>query len=499
MKRNKPTSTCLVVFVFALLTPWQLVAYSQHHDLDPVGSDAIKGPSGNGRTLHPYTLFNPADHNSTYLINSAGEVVHAWECEYSAGAVYLREDGHLLRTSRLPGPTGGAGGFQVLAWDGSVVWEFQYTSQHHDIEGLPNGNVLMITREDKTIAEAIAEGRDPALLTGNLLRPLRILEVERDGSGGSIVWEWHLWDHLIQDFDSTKNNYGNVADHPELLDINFAKDGVANWIHTNSIAYHPLFDQIVVSSRKLCEIWVIDHSTTTAQAAGHTGGASGKGGDILYRWGNPQAYRAGTIADQQLFGQHDAQWIDTGCPGAGNLLLFNNGLDRPGEVDYSSVDELVSPVDQFGNYYLAPGSAYGPAAPIWSYTAEDPPVLYAQSKSGCQRLPDGNTLICDSSTGYFFEVTHEKHIVWEHLNQFPSLGATVFKIRRYDLPSSIECENAGDLTGDGSVDGRDIACMRDCLLSGTTSNCPSCDCADLNGDGTLGMDDLDLFVTTILE
>ncbi|MGC8644373.1 MAG: hypothetical protein ACP5XB_31305, partial [Isosphaeraceae bacterium] len=58
-------------------------------------------------------------------------------------------------------------------------------------------------------------------------------------------------------------------------------------------------DQILLSVHSFSEIWIIDHGTTTAEAATHKGGRSGKGGDLLYRWGNPQAYRAGTAADQQ--------------------------------------------------------------------------------------------------------------------------------------------------------------------------------------------------------
>jgi len=122
---------------------------------------------------------------------------------------------------------------------------------------------------------------------------------------------------------------------------------------------------------------VIDHSTTTAEAASHAGGRSGKGGDLLFRWGNPETYRAGSTSDKKLFNQHDATWIDKGYPGAGNILVFNNGVGR--QINsYSTVDEIVPPVNDNGIYYLEPGSSYGPENLIWSYTGSPSSMFYAQ-------------------------------------------------------------------------------------------------------------------------
>ena len=163
------------------------------------------------------------------------------------------------------------------------------------------------------------------------------------------------------------------------------------------------------------EIWIIDHSTTTKEAAGHKGGRKGKGGDLLYRWGNPQVYGAGSAADQRLFAQHDAQWIPSGCPGAGHILIFNNGRGRV-EGDYSSVDEIVPPLDKKGNYYRQTGESFGPEGPVWSYVAPHKEDFYSSHISGCQRLPNGNTLICSGEKGIFFEMTEEKKIVWKFIN-----------------------------------------------------------------------------------
>jgi hypothetical protein len=391
--------------------------------------------------------------NITYLINNSEEIVHTWESDSKPGlATYLLENGTLLHTC-APSSVhpvfygGGASGrVQKIHWNGTVTWDFEYSSNyyisHHDVEPLPNGNVLMIAWEYKTVEQAIAAGRQPNLLGDGELWPDHIIEVEpTNATGGDIVWEWHAWDHLIQDYDPTKANYGDVASHPELVDINFVGGrGRADWTHINSVAYNEEFDQILLSTHNFGEIWVIDHSTTTEQAAGHTGGNSGKGGDLLYRWGNPQTYRAGDPSDQRFFAQHDAVWIEQECPGAGNILVFNNGLNRPG-LWYSSVDEIVPPVDIDGNYSLVPGSAYAPEEQIWIYTAENPADFFSSGISGSQRLPNGNTLICDGQGGVFFEVTQQKETVWEYVNSFPNqYQNNVFKVRRYgrDYPGLLD-------------------------------------------------------------
>lgn len=398
-----------------------------------------------GDAFNGYTLFSPEYSKKTYLIDKQGNIVHMWEGEYIQGlGVFLLENANLLRTTlSYINPVfiagGATGGVEIYDWNGTLRWEFNYSNTHHclhhNIKILPNGNILMVAWEYKTAEEAIIAGRDPNSLQFGELWPDHIIEVEpTNSSGGIIVWEWHIWDHLIQDFDSTKENYGVVEKHPELLDLNFGNyEGKysADWNHINAIDYNEKFDQILISVRNQNEIWIIDHSTTTEEAAGHEGGHSGKGGDLLYRYGNPRTYRAGTISDRTLFAQHDAQWIPPNYPGEGNIIIFNNGQGRP-EGQYSSVDELTPPVDEEGIYFLEPGSAYGPENLNWSYTAEDPFDFFAGYLSGSQRLLNGNTLICDGDHGIFFEVTPEKKTVWSYRNVLPSpLTNQVFKIICY--------------------------------------------------------------------
>ncbi len=439
-----------------------------------------------------YTLFAPKHNTATYLIDNKGQVVHAWTgSKYEPGqSVYLLENGHLLRACMTRGQLGTGGGeggrIEEYDWDDNLVWEFDFSNdqvmQHHDIEPLPNGNILLLAIEKKSYDETIAAGFDPDNLNWEIWRkgqmlPDSVFEIKPTyPSGGEIVWEWHVWDHLVQDFDPAKSNYGAVATHPELVDAaGIGREISMFWNHMNSIDYNPNLDQIMLSVRGNSEIWVIDHSATSAEAAGHSGGKSGKGGDLLYRWGNPAAYQTGSTANQQLFDQHDAQWIEPGLPGAGNILIFSNGNQRK----YSSVEEIVPPLEANGNYTLAAGSAFGPSGPLWHYQANNPSDFFSEAISGMQRLPNGNTLIDDGVHGVFFEVTPTGQIVWVYINPVINTGPlaqdgtppldhrghqlnAAFKIHRYtpaypglvgrDLSPSGPLEIASSLgQGSGSV------------------------------------------------
>ncbi len=443
----------------------------------------LKGASKSKlKTYDGYTLFSPLNETTTYLINMDGDIVHTWQSDYSpACSIYFLDNSHIIRTAtmgarggmrgsigggqRRGGQGAGGGGYgaggriQEVDWDGNLIWDFEYHTDrempHHDIERMPNGNVLILCWDMKTPEENIAVGRKPEYQTSSLY-PDCIIEVKPTGkTTGKVVWKWYLWDHLIQDFDPNKPNYGKVSEHPELVDLNYSErwadqstrgagqgnrrggggfggfgamggmpgggglGGTNDWTHSNSIDYNQDFDQIIINTPTFCEFWIIDHSTTIEEAASHKGGKYNKGGDLLYRWGNPAAYKCGTKADQKLFSQHNAYWIEKGFPGAGHILVFNNGSNRQ-DGRYSSVDEIVLPVAENGNYKME-GKTFGPKEPVWSYTDQDNKAnFYVSYVSGAQRLPNGNTLICEGPRGYFFEVTHDKKIVWEY--QFSASG-----------------------------------------------------------------------------
>ena len=374
-----------------------------------------------------YTLFAPKHYLTTYLMDMNGGIINTWWSKYEPGqSVYLLENGnlmHLCHTTPHGDFIGGGEGGRVeeYNWEGDMVWSMWFSDEtklmHHDYEPLPNGNFLAMVVEKKTHQQCIDAGM-PAQLFQNarsrFMYPEYIVEIERFGSQGfEVKWEWHIWDHLVQDFDSTKDNYGVVAEHPELLSVyqEGTRFRVGFWNHGNSIDYNAKFDQICLDARGQNEFWILDHSTTTKEAKGHTGGRYGKGGDILYRWGNPMMYDAGTAEDQMLWLQHDPQWVQDHLPGAGNMIIFNNGRGR----GFSSVDEIVIPQRKDGSFpELKPGEPHKPKELYWTFVTDPPKKMYSTEISGAQRMPNGNTLVCAGTYGRFMEVTPYKEIVWEY-------------------------------------------------------------------------------------
>lgn len=406
-----------------------------------------------------YVMFVVNNSASTYLVNRKGEVVKEWKGNYGVLGAYLGDDGSLIQNAVDPdfpvfAGGGESGRIQKITWDNKIVWDFEYANEdhhvHHDFAVMPNGHVLAIAWEARSADNALAAGRKPEMIPKAGLWPDKIVEIEPQGKyGANIVWEWHVWDHLIQDFDSKKANYGKPADHPELLDFNVGKpvppaitqdsmdilqaQGRVFWrnqtadnrgsevYHFNAIKYNAALDQIVFSSPNLSEIFIIDHSTTTKEAATHSGGRLGKGGDFLYRWGNAQNYHRGDSTTQQLFGQHDVRWIEEGKTGAGNLTVFNNNV--PGKVNsdstnYSAVYELTPPVDQKGNYVIEKDKPFGPEQPTWKYMAADTLSFFSGFISGAHRMKNGNTFINEGAKARFFEVTPDGKIVWEYISPF---------------------------------------------------------------------------------
>ena len=382
-----------------------------------------------GQSFEGFALYNSQGSNTTYLIDENLNIAHTWnlssECNYT---VQLKNNGNLVRGTKYNGNqlngAADAGRVQELDPLGNIVWDYIYSNSehlsHHDLT-LVGDNVLLTAWEVKTVEEVNAEGYNN---TDSDKWPTHFIELAPNGDGGAdIVWEWHIWDHLCQDTDANLPNYTeSISNHPELIDINMIQEmggpgpgpSGGDWFHVNGVDYNEDLDQIAFSSRFASEIYIIDHSTTTEEAASHEGGNSGMGGDILYRWGNPSNY--GMSAAQTIPNAvHDVRWItDDGRPNGGYLQIFNNsGISN----NQSAIDGIETPFDATtGTYTLNPGAAYGPS----TYTTRYACAYSASGQSSSDRMSNGNVYVNASSgqggAGVMYEVNTDGEIVWGPYN-----------------------------------------------------------------------------------
>ena len=434
------------------------------------GYEAFQGPTeliqhDPARAHAGYTLFTPMRGRNTYLIDMEGRVVNMWQTPEGwwdpdfRESARLLEDGTLLRAKTV-GDGSEFGTYQIVDWDGEVIWEFENRTEgysgHHDFRiiwnpKLQEQTLMYITSRDITHEEALALGLDPELRDSYDSRPDGLIEVDMDGN---VLWEWNVSDHLVQDINPELPTYGVISESPGRLDPNFGPGVTGDWIHINSFDYNEVLDHAVVNNSRFSEFYVIDHGATFIPGDPERSIelAAGEAGDFIYRWGNPCVYDSGdcpSMTDegmstsnghQQVFFSHDIQWIrgrEAGpsadeIPGAGNFLIFNNGARQPGPT-FSSVIELnpydgsmdkgvYIPQTIAGYERMRVGGGMSGAQQnvsrqtVWRFNASEPNSFYSPYISGVQRLPNGNTLVCPGAHGHIFEVTADGDVVWEYIN-----------------------------------------------------------------------------------
>jgi len=380
-----------------------------------VGQNLVISQSGllkidEERIYEGYTLIYPHNQPKAILLNNCGEIVHQWEDDNDfrpGNTAYLLESGDLIKAKRHLDFSndsiwgGGAGAIvEGRSWDNQLLWSFELNNEkfrlHHDIEVLPNGNVLLLAWESITEEEAIDLGRDPTLIRFGELWGEKILEY--DPGLDSVVWEWRVFDNVIQEYDSTKLNYGPVCEHPEKIDINReTTNGREDWLHTNSIDYNPITDEILLDVPFLSELWVFKRGT--------------KDEGLTFRWGNPANY-CGQESDQKLFNPHDGHWnfdfLDESDFRYGKIAVFNNRYSIN-----SSAAHLIDPYDENGAYYFS-GDEFGPEEFLATYIYPSQDSILSASLSSIRSLPGGNTLLVYGKFGLVVELTSDNDIVWEY-------------------------------------------------------------------------------------
>lgn len=397
-----------------------------------------------------YNIIYPNNQSSVYLLDNCGQIVNIWMDEQNGRpgiTADILPDGRLLRTStngidvENSFGAGGAGGvIDLLNWDGQIVWQGvvadSINRQHHEAMVMPNGNLLLIVWEKHFLDDIVDNGFDTLNNNQRILWSDSIWEIDIETD--SIVWKWNSWDHIVQDFDSTKSNFGNVSLEVGKMDINYQKHsaGRQDFMHCNSIDYNEELDQILISNRNYNELWIIDHGLTIEEAA------SSKG-DILFRWGNPEAYKQGSEDDQLCFRQHNAHWVDDFVDDESlyknSIVFFNNFI----ELDLS-LGHIIDPVwNEVEAEYQSINGLYFPENYSFEFSHPDTSKNYSTAASSIQILDNDHVLMHAGRQGRAFELNTQGEVVWEYVvpirNGFPvtqgselSLSQNfTFQLKRY--------------------------------------------------------------------
>ena len=376
---------------------------------------------------------------------------------------------------------------QKYDWDGLLLWTFIFEEGecliHHEQVILPNGNILAICKETIIAEENIYFNEDLVID--------KIIEIEPlDNDQANIIWEWHFYDHLIQDYDPNMLNYGIISENPQLFNIN-AYNSLGDFTHLNCVDFNSELNQIIFSSRSLNEVFIIDHSTTTEEAKSHIGGIYGKGGDFLYRWGNPINYNRGDLLNQKLHAPHAVNWINSDYPGGGNILLFDNEYD----VSISAIIEFQPPILSNGLYSLDANEPFEPNEYTWINHSSN---YYSLSHSGAFRMPNGNTLITIFGVPPLYEINiieidENGSLQWEYLGSFITFRASKYPYTYFNSMVQI-----GDINEDGLLNILDIVILVNCALQiGYDYECYD-ELGDTNLDGVINILDVVILINTIL-
>jgi len=392
-----------------------------------------------------YTVFQARDEGAT-IIDMNGGVVNHWH-HLQGFPNKLLPGGYMMGSLGERNTTYGWQDQKDLVqvdWDGNIVWRFNkniyvedpgyepewMARQHHDFqrEGNPvgyyvpgmeckvdSGNTLLLTHNDVL---------DPNISL-HTLSDDRIIEVDWEGN---IVWEWNCHEHIDE------MGFDEIAKAVMFRNPNLVGNGHGDWMHINSMSvlgpnkwydagderFHP--DNIIIDGRETNVIAIISKAT----------------GELVWKLGPD--YSTGKAKEiGQIVGQHHAHMIPAGLPGAGNILIYDNGGwagygapnpaaptgNKNATRDYSRVIE-IDPVKMEIVWQCRPMDlGYGQP-----FNADH---FYSCYISSAQRLPNGNTFITEGSDGRLFEITPDHEIVWEYHSPYygKQLANMVYRAYRY--------------------------------------------------------------------
>ena len=427
----------------------------------------------------------------TILMDTTNTIINEWSHDCSPSSTpYLQPDSTLLRPCKLDPPLfdeGGVGGLlQLIDWHGNIMWQANFSSennlQHHDIEPLANGNILLLLWERKNQAQVLSKGKINH--TGELWVE-KIIEIDPlENNTYDTIWEWSLWDYLIQDVDSSLSNFMTISDNPQYFNINYlqtSNEGPGppqlsnpDFLHVNAIDYNEQLHQISFSSRKSNEIYIINHFSDTEQQNQRNTG-------LIYRWGNTSVYNQGNASNQFLYAPHGVNFISND-----QIAIFNNGFNRPGG-NYSSVEVITLPALHNSQYSIDNSGIYPPNQTFSTFNLNE--EYYTSSQGGAFKLDNGNILVTISNMKKILEVNTFGNIVYEYYYEG---NGNIPRCQKYNY----NYFNAilGDINLDNTIDVMDIIECINLILSSNYNNL-----SDLNQDNYIDILDIVLIVNIIID
>jgi hypothetical protein len=393
------------------------------------------------RAWNGYTIFRIPNSEGDVLIDMNGRELRRWP-DTSGYPARILPGGHLIASTGDRAPHQELMALVQWDWDGNEIWRFDRTEQvktedgatvwtarqHHDWqrEGNPVGYYVPgaepLVDRGRTLILAHKNVTVPAI-TDKRLEDDYILEVSWDGE---VLWEWLASDHLDEyGFSEVARNaihraveYNEETQSFDWLHINSASYvGPNRWYDEGDRRFHP--DNVIISAREANFIAIIERA-----------------GKIVWKMGPD--FRTSELHRKlgQVIGQHHPHIIPKGLPGAGNLMVFDNGGSAGYGAPNPVAPEGVNTLTRFSSRVIE----FNPVTfeKVWEYALPGRAAyqFFSRNVSSAQRLPNGNTMITEGADGRLFEVTAENEIVWEYVMPYFEAGANAFPrtYRAYRVP-----------------------------------------------------------------
>ncbi|MCI5065425.1 aryl-sulfate sulfotransferase [bacterium] len=395
MKRRFSSILSLLFFLLTAIGVLALVEERGEGEISPRKERRLQEQSSLARAVRVvlskgaaieegYTLIPLSGPEKIILIDNSGTVLHEWKLD--AARARLLPNGNLLV---IHGSSWGkehhpwkelTQSVREYSWEGELVWEYESPSLvHHDLARLPNGNTLFLNRAVLQVPPPSSPQLRERL--GGLPRRIRSDRIFEVSKSGELLWQWHAH-NFLDVYRCGARRCGGLHEKKAI------RGQLIDWTHTNTLTvlpenqWHENGDSrftpgnLLILPRNFWQALLIEKSS----------------GKIVWRY--PREVTAVPLEGDRFVRGHEVHMIPPEYPGAGHILVFDNGLD--GVREYSILRE-IHPVT---------------LQTVWRY--EDREHFYVPAGGSLQRLPNGNTFVSqDRGEGRVFEVSPEGEVVWD--------------------------------------------------------------------------------------